>query len=217
MSSQRVKAYNDVVKRLALAGFCAAAVLAAIAITRAQDNATDAARLIEVLQLDTGDVVAEVGAGDGSLTIAIAKHVGPTGRVYSSEMPSNLERLRSAVAKSDLSYIQVVEGKTDSANVPDGCCDALFLRNVYHHFSAPAAMNASFLRALKPGGRLVIIDFPPRGNAATAPPEKRGERSSHGVSAETVVNELKAAGFEVTTTEERPNRWFLVGAVKPAP
>jgi ubiquinone/menaquinone biosynthesis C-methylase UbiE len=203
------------VKRLAVMGFCVIAVLAAIAITRAQDNATDAARLIEVLQLEAGDVVAEVGAGNGSLTIAIAKHVGPTGRVYTSEMPSNLERLRNAVAKSDLSHIQVVEGKTDSANLPDGCCDALFLRNVYHHFSAPAAMNASFLRALKPGGRLVIIDFPPRGNAATAPPENRGERSHHGVSADTVVGELKAAGFEVTTSEERPNRWFLVGAVKP--
>lgn len=209
--------YNAaMVKRLAFAGLLVASALTWIAIGRAQDNATDAARLIEVLQLDAGDVVAEVGAGNGSLTMAIARHVGPTGRVYTSEMPSNLERLRSAVAKSDLSHIQVVEGKADSANVPDGCCDALFLRNVYHHFSVPAAMNASFLRALKPGGRLVIIDFPPRGNAATAPPEKRGESSSHGVSAETVVNELKAAGFEVTTTEERPNRWFLVAAVKPA-
>jgi ubiquinone/menaquinone biosynthesis C-methylase UbiE len=208
--------YNAaMVKRLAFAGLFAAAVLTWIAIGRAQDNATDAARLIEVLQLDAGDVVAEVGAGDGSLTIAIARHVGPSGRVFTSELAGNLERLRNAISKSGLSHIEVVEGKADSANVPDGCCDALFLRNVYHHFSAPAAMNASFLRALKPGGRLVIIDFPPRGNAATAAPEQRGERSSHGVSADTVVNELKAAGFEVTTTEARQNRWFLVAAVKP--
>jgi ubiquinone/menaquinone biosynthesis C-methylase UbiE len=208
--------YNAaMVKRLAFAGLLVAGALAWIAIARAQDNATDAAKLIEVLQLDAGDVVAEIGAGNGGLTIAIAKHVGPHGRVFTSELPTNLERLRSAVAKSGLKHIQVLEGKTAEANLPDGCCDALFLRNVYHHFSAPAAMNASFLRALKPGGRLAIIDFPPRGSAATAPPEKRGESSSHGVGAETVASELTAAGFEVTKTEQRPNRWFLVAAVKP--
>jgi ubiquinone/menaquinone biosynthesis C-methylase UbiE len=204
------------VKRLALAGLCAASIVAAIAISRAQENNADAIRLIDLLQLDAGDVVAEIGAGNGSLTIAVAKHVGSTGRVYTSELPNNLERLRNAVAKSGLSQITVVEGKTEDANLPDACCDAVFLRNVYHHFSAPAAMNASFLRALKPGGRLAILDFPPRGGRETAEPQRRGESSSHGVSADTVVDELKAAGFQVTTTEERPNRWFLVAAIKPA-
>lgn len=204
-------------KRLALGGVAIVAALTWIVIGRAQDNAADTARLIELLELEPGDVVAEVGAGNGSLTIAVARHVGPTGRVFTSELPSNLERLRSAVTTSGLGQIQVIEGRTDSANLPDGCCDALFLRNVYHHFSAPAAMNASFFRALKAGGRLVIIDFPPRGSPATASPERRGERDSHGVSADTVAEELQGAGFDVTTTEKRANRWFLVAARKPAP
>ena len=203
------------VKRLALAGVFLTAVVTGIVITRAQDNAADARRLIDVLQLDAGDVVAEIGAGNGSLTVAIAKHVGSGGRVYTSELPSNLERLRSAVAKSDLDNIQVIEAQLEDANLPDGCCDAVFMRNVYHHFTAPAKMNASFLRALKPGGRLAIIDFPPRGRT-TASPERRGDNAGHGVSVATVVDELTAAGFEVTETEKPSGRWFLVAAIKPS-
>ena len=201
------------VKRLALVGVFITA-LTWIILARAQDNAADLTRLIEVLQLDAGDIVAEIGAGNGALTVAIAKHVGPSGRVYTSELPSNLERLRGAVAKSALGNIQVIEARLEEANLPEGCCDAVFMRNVYHHFTVPATMNVSFLRSLKPGGRLAIIDFSPRGKSATAP-ESRGGNSSHGVNAETVVNELKAAGFEVTATEERSGRWFLVAAIKP--
>jgi ubiquinone/menaquinone biosynthesis C-methylase UbiE len=202
------------VKRLALLGVFITAALTWIVIARAQDNAADATRLVDVLQLDAGDVVAEIGAGNGGLSIAIAKHVGPSGRVYTSELPNNLERLRSAIGKSDLGNIQVIEARLEETNLPEACCDAIFMRNVYHHFTAPPKMNSSFLRSLKPGGRLAIIDFSPRGKPASAP-DKRGDDSSHGVAAETVANELKAAGFEVTTTEARSGRWFLVAALKP--
>ena len=84
------------------------------------------------------------------------------------------------------------------------------MRNVYHHFGDPPAMNGSIFRALKPGGRVAVIDFPPRDNAATAPPGKRGETASHGISAEVAAAELKAAGFQIVMSEERPNRWFIV-------
>src|SRR5688500_83721 len=141
-----------------------------------QNNAADTAKLIEVLQLKPGSIVAEIGAGNGDLTIALAKHVGPTGRVYTSELGADrLAGLREAVTKSGTANVQVVEGQEAHANLPDGCCDALFMRNVYHHFGDPATMNASFLKALKPGGRLAVIDLSPRRmgrsgvNAATPP------------------------------------------------
>ena len=181
----------------------------------AQDNATDTATLIKVLQLEPGDIVAEIGAGGGELTMALAKHVGPNGRMFTSELGAErLAKLRSAVEKSGASNVEVVEGRAAEANLPDGCCDAIFMRNVYHHFENPETMNASFVRALKPGARLAVIDFPPRNNAATAPPGKRGESSAHGVTAEVVANELKAAGLTIVSTEDRPNRWFLVVAQK---
>ena len=195
-------------------------LIAAIALTaavglRAQNDTADTATFIEVLQLKPGSIVAEIGAGGGDLTIAIAKHVGPTGRVYTSELgEQRLSGLRAAVEKSGVSNVQVIEGREAEANLPDGCCDALFMRNVYHHFGNPTTMNASFARALKPGGRIAVIDFRPRNNAPTAAPGKRGENAAHGVTPDVIAEELKAAGFQIVSSTDRNNNWFVVVATK---
>jgi ubiquinone/menaquinone biosynthesis C-methylase UbiE len=200
----------------ASAAISALAVLAAAPPAYAQNNAADTTTLIEALQLKAGSVVAEIGAGAGELTLSIARHVGPAGRVYTSELGAErLAKLRDAVSRGGGSNVQVVEGRESDANLPDACCDAIFMRNVYHHFGAPPPMLASFLRALKAGGRIAVIDFPPRNNGATADPGKRAENSSHGVSADTVAAELKAAGFEIVSSTQRPDRWFIVVGAKP--
>jgi predicted methyltransferase len=193
------------------------AVLAGVAsAASAQDNAADAATLISELKLAPGSVAAEIGAGGGELTVAIARHVGPGGRVISTELGADrVQRLRQAAEKG-ADNITVIEGHENRTNLPDACCDAVFLRNVYHHFGDPPAMNGSILRALKPGGRVAVIDFPPRNNRATAPPGKRGEDASHGVSAAAFAAELEAAGFQIVKSEERPSRWFIVVGAKPA-
>lgn len=211
-----MKTLRDHCAILSLRAWAPALLLLVASTAVAQNNADDTKTLIDVLRLQPGQVVAEVGAGGGELTVAIARHLGPEGRIFTSELGAErLATLRGAVDKSGLSQIQVVEGQETHANLADRCCDAIFLRNVYHHFTDPAAMNASLVRALKPGARLAIIDFPPRNNAATAPPGKRGDNPAHGVSAETVADELKAAGLAIVSTEERPNRWFVVVAQKP--
>ena len=182
----------------------------------AQNNASDTSKLIEVLELTPGDVVAEIGAGSGDLTVAIAKHVAPSGRVYTSELGSDrLAKLRHAIAKGGATNVEVVEGRAADANLEAGCCEAVFMRNVYHHFADPAMMNASIFRALKPGARVAIIDFAPRNNAPVGPPGQRGDNAAHGVNTDIVAAELKAAGFEIVTTEDRGQRWFLVVGAKP--
>lgn len=199
---------------LTLAVLSAAAVTAATLLQAQKDDAADARRLIEVLQIEQGETIAEIGAGDGALTLAIARHVGASGRVYTSELgDSALARLRAAVSGQE--NVQVVEGHPAHANLPEGCCDAVFMRDVYHHFEDPASMNASILRALKPGGRLAIIDFPPRNDALTAPPGRRGQREAHGIAPDVVAAELKAAGFDIVQTDDPPGRWFLVVAARP--
>ena len=195
------------------------ALLALARVASSQDNAADIERLVEALKLSPGSVVAEIGAGGGELSTGIAKRVAPGGRVISSELgAARVQSLRDAIAKSGAANVEVIDGNEARTNFPDGCCDAVFLRNVYHHFGDPPAMIGSILRALKPGGRVAVIDFPPRGNAATAPPGKRGENSSHGVSAATVASELTAAGFQIVKSEEQPSvsRWFIVVGAKPA-
>jgi ubiquinone/menaquinone biosynthesis C-methylase UbiE len=197
----------------ALAATTALAMLAVPAY--GQNNASDTAKLIDVLQLKPGQIVAEIGAGGGELTVAIAKHVAP-GRVYTSELGGErLSKLRNVVEKSALTNIAVIDGHEAHANLAEGCCDAVFMRNVYHHFADPATMNASIFRALKPGARIAVIDFAPRNSAPIGPPGKRGDNAAHGVSTEVVAAELKAAGFQVVSTEDRGERWFLVVSTKP--
>ena len=63
-------------------------------------------------------------------------------------------------------------GAADRTNLPDGACDAIFMRNVYHHFAAPGPMSASLAAALKPGGRVAVVDFRPPGAEAPMPADR---------------------------------------------
>jgi len=183
---------------------------------RPQDDAEDARRLIEVLELRAGSAVADVGAGSGVLTLPMARHVGPAGRVYSTEISQErLREIREAVEAAALENVTLVEGASAAANLPEGCCDAVFMRNVYHHFGDPAAMNASLHRSLRPGGRLAVVDFTAP-NGASAPPGRRSDDGAHGVEPATVIEELAAAGFVRVREVEWPGpRTFLVVAERP--
>jgi predicted methyltransferase len=195
---------------------CAVVIVAALAASApvaqtAQDDAADVARLIRALDVKPGSVVGEVGAGgSGELTIAMAKVVGEAGRVFTNEV--NKDRVRSleqAVEKAGLKQVTVVEGRPAGTNFPSQCCDAIFMRNVYHHFGDPPAMNASVRDSLRPGGRLAIIDFtpPPGGEAA---PGGRGEDNHHGITAATLEAELKAAGLEIVSASTVSRAVFVV-------
>jgi len=176
----------------------------------ARQDAADAARLIKAMDVKPGSVVGEIGAGDGTLTIALAKAVGDTGRIYSNELNKDrLAGIRKRVDEEKLQNVTTVEGKEDVANLPDGCCDGIFMRSVYHHFGDPPSMNASLLKALKPGGTLVVIDFtPPPGGEN--PPGHRGEDNHHGITQTTLEKELKAAGFEIVSSSTALREVFVV-------
>jgi len=172
------------------------------------------ARIFEALALKNGGTACEIGAGDGELTLAVAERVGRAGRVYTSELGDDrIRTLRTKVTASNHPQIEVVAGAADRTNFPDGACDALFMRNVYHHFAAPGPMGASLAASLKPGGRLAIVDFAPRGTEAPMPAD-RDEDNSHGVSAESVQRELADAGFAVQRTEKGGGRSFMVVATR---
>lgn len=186
-----------------------------IGLAQRSGSTIDAGKIFEAIGVSEGVTVCEIGAGDGDLSIAAARAVGPQGRVYTSELgESRLKTLQKKVAGTGLAHITVVEGDPVKTNFPDGACDALFMRNVYHHFTDPAAMNASISTALKPGGRLAIIDFsPPRKEAEKA--EDRDNDGTHGVTAESVSREMKDAGFEPVSSELGDQRWFMVVVAKP--
>src|SRR5690349_12788978 len=121
-------------------------------------NPAEAARLAEILDWKPGRVIAEIGAGEGQMTVAAAGRVGPSGRVFSTELnPKRLADIPKAAARRHLANITVIQAGEANSNLPAGCCDAVFMRDVYHHFTHPAEIDASLYRALRPGGLLAVI------------------------------------------------------------
>ncbi len=169
----------------------------------------EAERLAARLGIEPGMSIGEIGVGSGTMAVALARHVGPDGRVYANELSdARLTDLRDAAARERLAQMIVVEGSVDRANLPDACCDVVFMRHVYHHLDEGAVepMLASLRQALRPGGTLAIIDFPPSrllGLFSGGDPSPSPSRQGHGITAAGVVREVTAAGFEHVETEDR--------------
>jgi ubiquinone/menaquinone biosynthesis C-methylase UbiE len=189
-------------------------LLLSMSVAAQKDDSLAPSRIFDALALHDGATVCELGAGDGELSIAAAARVGSRGHVYTNELGDERVRaLRAKVTAANRPQIEVVAGAPDRTNFPDGACDALFMRNVYHHFAAPGPMGASLAASLKPGGRLAIVDFTPPGAEAPTP-AGRDEDNMHGVTPESVRRELMDAGFQVERTETGSRRSFMVVAAR---
>jgi ubiquinone/menaquinone biosynthesis C-methylase UbiE len=198
--------------RRLLAGIllCAALPIASLRPADA-DSADEMKRLAALMDWKPGTIVADIGAGDGRFAFAAAQIVGPSGKVFATEIdPEKLDKLRSEVAKRHLNNVIVLESKEADTNLPSECCDAIFLRRVYHHLTKPTEFDAALLRSLKPAGRLAIIEFPPR--AGLEPVEGvPANRGGHGIPQKILIQELTAAGFHMTrTVNEWPNDDYVV-------
>ena len=178
-----------------------------------QANGPEMQELRQVLALRPGMSVADVGAGNGQLTLALAADVGQSGHVFSTDIdPEALELIRAAVAGAKLDNVTVVRAQARDSGLPANCCDAVILRRVYHHVTDPAETDRSLLRAVRAGGVLAVIDFPPTFSwlwpwPPQGVPENRG---GHGVAAQIVVDEVTASGFELNRViDDWPGRWPL--------
>jgi predicted methyltransferase len=160
---------------------------------------TEIERLADLLEIQPGDTVADVGAGDGWLSVEFAALVGETGRVFATELSaSRRDDIRESVAVAGLDNVTVVEAGEHETNLAPGCCEAIFLRRVYHHLTDPAAYNASLYASLKPGGRLAIVELEFNGILRLL----RGW--PHWADDERVVAEVTAAGLTHVTTADWP-------------
>lgn len=172
-------------------------------------------RLAALMEWKPGTIAADIGAGDGRYSFAAVEHVGAAGKVYATEIDAKkLEELRAEVAKRKLQNVTVVESKEADTNLPTACCDAIFLRRVYHHLTKPAEFDANIVRSLKPGGRLAIIDFPPRSGLEPVEgvPANRG---GHGIPQKIVIEELTAVGLQMEkVVNDWPNDDYCVLFVK---
>lgn len=174
-----------------------AALVATVFLLTQRSRRAEVSRLTELLSLREGMTVAEIGAGTGWLTVEVARRVGRSGRVYSTELSAErLNDIRQAVAEAELSNVTVLEAGERVTHLPSECCDAIFMRRVYHHLTGPSAILTSIREALRPGGRLVIIDFRPDGIL--------GRATRMGADRAQLIRAATAVGFELVMADEWP-------------
>jgi ubiquinone/menaquinone biosynthesis C-methylase UbiE len=199
-------------KRLLAAAFVCLALALVVALRRANADAADEMkRLAALMDWKPGTIVADIGAGDGRYAFAAAQLVGPTGKVFATEIDEEkLAALRADVTKRHLTNVIVIDSKEADTNLPAECCDAIFLRRVYHHLTKPTEFDQALVRSLKPGARLAIIEFPPRSGLEPVEgvPANRG---GHGIPQKIVIEELTSAGLQlVKTVNDWPANDYLV-------
>jgi len=177
--------------RLAVPAALTAVVLSA-------QPAGEGQRIVELLELGSGMVAADVGAGEGRFTAALARGVGAAGRVFATEIEERkLDEVKERMAADGIDNVVTVLGDQKQTGLPAGCCDRILLRLVYHHFGDPKAMQASLWSALRPGGRIAVIDVPPKKSWPRLPDAV--DRGGHGIEQADLLSEMTAYGFEVVS------------------
>jgi len=175
-------------------------------------KASEIEKLAPLMDLKPGATVAEIGAGNGSVALAAAEKVGASGHVYATEIdPAQLKKIRDKVSAAGLGNVAVVKASADDTGLPAACCDAIYMIGVYHHFTEPLKTDASIFRALRPGGKLVIVDFRP--SLWLKPWTPKGipaNRGGHGIPPNVLEDELTRSGFKVLQTYDPwGHSWFL--------
>ena len=127
---------------------------------RERDREEDPDLAIRLLRIPKGATVADVGAGSGNITIRLAKAVGPMGKVYANDIqPGMLQILQQNIAKAKVTNVVPILGATDDPKLPAESIDLAIMVDVYHEFSEPQRMLQRLREAIKPGGRLVLLEY----------------------------------------------------------
>jgi predicted methyltransferase len=170
--------------------------------SRAQEESPD--RALSLVGLQRGMTVADVGAGSGYMTLRIAAIVGPTGKVYAEDIQPRLLAIVGDKARTQgLANVETVLGSDTDARLQDGAIDVALLVDVYHEFRHPQEMLRSIRRALKPGGRLVLIEY--RKEDASLP-----IAPTHRMSLVETRTEIEAEGFTFDRSVETLPRQHIV-------
>ena len=112
------------------------------------------------LQIRPGATIADLGAGSGYFTFLFAQAAGPTGKVYAVDIDNDMTELVARKAKEQgLQNVEVILAKPNDPLLPEGRIDLIFTSNTYHHIENRVAYFAALRKALRPGGRVAVIDF----------------------------------------------------------
>ncbi|HJU42072.1 MAG TPA: class I SAM-dependent methyltransferase [Vicinamibacterales bacterium] len=207
---------------------CGAIVLlAAIAAAQperdaARDKNEKVADVLAALEVSSASRIADVGAGDGFYSVRIARAMPASGRVMAVDVTEDvLARLRQRLEREQVTNVDITLGAFASPKLSDETYDAALIYNAYHEMTEYAPMLKGIFAALKPGGRLVMIE-PIHDQKRKE--DRAAQTKEHEISDDLTAEELQAAGFRIARKDSafRPftdprgtGAWWLVVAVKP--
>ena len=146
--------------------------------------------LIKNLNLKPGMHIADIGAGSGYYTRLLSKRIG-NGKVYAVDVePQMISYLNERIKEEKLTNIVTVQGSETNVALPQSSIDMMLLVDVYHEFSFPYEMGLSMFNALKPNGKLVLVEFRTEDNNVPI-------KTIHKMSEAQAIKELKAVGFRL--------------------
>ena len=170
-----------------------------------RDREEDPDLAVRLLRIQKGSTIADIGAGSGNITIRLAKATGPMGKVYANDIqPGMLEILQKNVAKARVTNVVPVLGGIDDPKLPAESIDLAIMVDVYHEFSEPQKMLQRLREAIKPGGRLVLLEY--RAEDPDVP-----IRPEHKMSVAEAKAEVEAEGFRLERVlKDLPRQHILI-------
>jgi predicted methyltransferase len=163
-------------------------------------------QIMDAIGVAEGSAVADIGAGAGWFTIQLARRVGPNGVVYAQDVQRQmLEAIRRRVAREGLQNVQTRLGAGSIPNLPERTLDAVLVVDVYPEVDDRVALLRNLAAALKPGGRLGIVNYKP-GSGGPGPGPDEGVR----VASASVEQDALVSGLRVLSRQELPYQYLLV-------
>lgn len=155
--------------------------------------------LVETMGVKPGMTVADIGSGAGYMLPWLSRAVGPSGKVYAQDIFDDfLEKAKATAAREKLTNVEFFKGTETAPNLPAGSVDIALALDSYHHYDYPEKMLAGIHEALKPGGRLVIVEFYKRPGAM-----RNGNAMNHiRLDAADVIKEIEANQFHFLAQRE---------------
>jgi len=164
-------------------------------------------RVMDLLGIEPGKNVADIGAGSGWFTVHAARRVTSSGTVYAVDInPEAIEYIDQRAKKEQLQNIKTILSKPDDPYIPAASIDAVLLLKTYHEVAHPIVLLRNLRSSLRPGARVGIID-------------RNGNGANHGVNSDVVVREAAQAGYELRDSQDFVKAdgmdYFLIFTRKP--